>query len=63
MLVLGRTIAQSIIISVPGHALIRITVAAIRFDYVRLGVEATPDIRVDREEIWEKNQRSMHARK
>lgn len=47
MLVLSRKLGESIII---GDG-IRVTVVRIAGDKVRIGVEAPPDVRVDREEV------------
>ena len=48
MLVLTRRIGEQIIIADD----IRITVTAIKGDRVRLGIEAPPHVRVDREEVY-----------
>lgn len=53
MLVLSRHRDESIIIPVPGGPRLRITVIDIRGDKVRIGVEAPPDVPVNREEIQE----------
>lgn len=58
MLVLSRHRDESIIIPVPGGPRLRITVIDIRGDKVRIGVEAPPDVPVDREEIYEAKMRS-----
>jgi carbon storage regulator CsrA len=47
MLVLSRKVYEAIIIA----GVIRVSVAEIRSGTVRLGVEASPDVTVDREEI------------
>jgi carbon storage regulator len=47
MLVLSRRVGEEIIIA--GN--IRVTVASIKGDKVRIGITAPPDVRVDREEI------------
>ena len=50
MLVLMRRPDESIIID--GH--IRITVISVQGEKVRLGIEAPPDVRVDRQEVHER---------
>jgi len=50
MLVLMRRPDESIIID--GH--IRITVVSVKGDKVRLGIEAPPEVRVDRQEVHER---------
>lgn len=52
MLVLTRKPTQSVIIN--GN--IRITISAIKGDQVRIGIEAPPEIAVDREEIHRRRQ-------
>jgi carbon storage regulator len=52
MLVLSRKIGEEIIID----GCIRICVTGIRGDKVRIGVEAPPDVRVDREEVHQRIQ-------
>jgi len=47
MLVLTRRVGEEIIIA--GN--IRVTVASIKGDKVRLGVTAPPEVRIDREEV------------
>ena len=55
MLVLSRKKNESIII----NDNITVTVIEIRGDKVRLGIEAPPDVSVDREEIWERKQQEV----
>jgi carbon storage regulator len=50
MLVLMRRPDESIVID--GH--IRVTIVSVKGDKVRLGIEAPPQIRVDRQEIHER---------
>ncbi len=50
MLVLTRRIDETIVID----GGIRVTVLAVQGDRVRIGVEAPPSVRVDREEIHER---------
>jgi carbon storage regulator len=50
MLVLMRRPDESIVID----GTIRITVVSVKGDKVRLGIEAPPDVRVDRQEIHER---------
>jgi carbon storage regulator len=52
MLVLTRKIGEEIIID--GH--IRVTITAIKGDKVRIGITAPPEIRVDREEVYQRIQ-------
>jgi len=47
MLVLSRKPAESVIVN--GN--IRITITAIKGDQVRIGIEAPPEVTVDREEV------------
>jgi carbon storage regulator len=47
MLVLTRKIGEAIVLD----GGIRITVTSIKGDKVRLGIEAPPEVRVDREEV------------
>lgn len=47
MLVLSRHLGESIIID----GKIRVTVVKIGDDKIRLGIEAPPEVRIDREEI------------
>ena len=55
MLVLSRTKNESIIIN-DGEFIIKVTVADVRGDKVRIGIEAPKHITVDREEIYERKQ-------
>jgi carbon storage regulator len=50
MLVLMRRPDESIVID--GN--IRITIVSVKGDKVRLGIEAPPDVRVDRQEVHER---------
>jgi len=59
MLVLTREKAERIVI---GDREIVITVIDIRGDKVRLGVEARPDVVVDREEVYERKRRQGRRR-
>ena len=47
MLVLSRKIGEEIIID----GRIRVTVTGIKGDKARIGIDAPPDVRVDREEV------------
>jgi carbon storage regulator len=53
MLILTRRPHESIRIG----PRVRITVLGFKGNQVRLGIEAPPDVSVDREEIWERKQR------
>ncbi len=57
MLVLMRRPDESIVID--GN--IRITVVSVKGDKVRIGIEAPPDVRVDRQEIHERRCGSADA--
>ena len=50
MLVLSRKRGERIVV---GDREVIITVIDVRGDKVRIGVEAAPDVRIDREEIFE----------
>ncbi len=54
MLVLMRRVGESIIID----GGIRVTVVSVQGDKVRVGIEAPPDVRVDRQEIHERRFRT-----
>lgn len=58
MLVLTRWVDQSIIID----DRITVTVIEVRDDKVRLGIEATRDVPVHREEVWQAIQRAKEQR-
>lgn len=53
MLVLGRRVDEAIIIN--GN--IRVAINEIRGDMVKIGIDAPPEITVDREEIHERKNR------
>lgn len=57
MLVLSRKVRQQIVITLDTGEVIKIGVAEIRGDKVRIGVEASLKHQVDRGEIWEEKQR------
>ena len=59
MLILTRRPHESIRLG----SRIRITVLGFKGNQVRIGIEAPPDVSVDREEIWERKQREARARK
>ena len=42
---------------------IRITVLGFKGNQVRIGIEAPPDVSIDREEVWERKQLEMRARR
>jgi carbon storage regulator len=50
MLVLMRRVGESIVID----GGIRVTVVSVQGEKVRIGIEAPPDIRVDRQEVHER---------
>lgn len=59
MLVLSRCTDEKIIVSNPaGEVLMKMTVVRIAGDKVRLGIEALPALKVDREEVFQAIQRS-----
>ena len=51
MLVLSRKIGEKIVVPACG---LTITVVAVKGSRVRLGIAAPDDIRVDREEVWQR---------
>lgn len=53
MLVLGRTLNEAFTCRVGGIE-IRVVVAGIRRDKVRLGIEAPPEVEIHRDEVWER---------
>lgn len=53
MLVLSRKVDQRLVLLIPGHEPIWITQVDIRGDNSRLGVEASNDVKVFREEVYE----------
>jgi carbon storage regulator len=57
MLILTRRPHESIRIG----PRVRITVLGFKGSQVRLGIEAPPDVSVDREEIWERKQQEVLA--
>jgi carbon storage regulator len=57
MLILTRRPHESIRIG----PRVRITVLGFKGSQVRLGIEAPPEVSVDREEIWERKQREAVA--
>ena len=57
MLILTRRPHESIRIG----PRVRITVLGFKGSQVRLGIEAPPDVSVDREEIWERKQQEQEA--
>ena len=59
MLILTRRPHESIRLG----SRIRVTVLGFKGNQVRIGIEAPPDVSVDREEIWERKQREVSARK
>ncbi len=59
MLILTRRPHESIRLG----SRIRITVLGFKGNQVRIGIEAPPDVSIDREEIWERKQLEKRARK
>lgn len=55
MLILTRRANESIRIG----ARVRITVLGFKGSQVRIGIEAPPDVAVDRQEIWERKQNEV----
>jgi carbon storage regulator len=53
MLVLSRKVGEKIVVPACG---LTITVVAVKGGRVRLGIVAPEDIRVDREEVWQRYQ-------
>jgi carbon storage regulator len=53
MLVLSRKVGEKIVVPACG---LTITVVALKGGRVRLGIVAPEDIRVDREEVWQRHQ-------
>ncbi len=58
MLVLTRHLNQALTLGDPAtpERTVIVTVVEIRGDQVRLGIQAPPDVVVDRKEIWEQKQ-------
>ena len=59
MLILTRRPNESIRLG----SRIRITVLGFKGNQVRIGIEAPPEVSIDREEIWERKQLEARARK
>jgi len=59
MLILTRRPQESIRLG----SRIRITVLGFKGNQVRIGIEAPPDVSVDREEVWERKQLEARSRK
>jgi carbon storage regulator len=59
MLILTRRPHESIRLG----SRIRITVLGFKGNQVRIGIEAPIDVAVDREEVWERKQQEIRARK
>ena len=59
MLILTRRPNESIRLG----SRIRITVLGFKGNQVRIGIEAPPEVTIDREEIWERKQLEARARK
>lgn len=52
MLVLTRKLGESIVIDNS----IKVTITSIDRNKIRIGIEAPPEVRVDREEVWKRLQ-------
>jgi carbon storage regulator len=59
MLILTRRPNESIRLG----SRIRITVLGFKGNQVRIGIEAPADVAIDREEVWERKQQEIRARK
>ena len=59
MLILTRRPHESIRLG----SRIRITVLGFKGNQVRIGIEAPPDVCIDREEVWERKQLEVRVRK
>jgi carbon storage regulator len=59
MLILTRRPSESIRLG----SRIRITVLGFKGNQVRIGIEAPVDVAIDREEVWERKQQEILARK
>ena len=59
MLILTRRPQESIRLG----SRIRITVLGFKGNQVRIGIEAPPDVSIDREEIWERKQIEVRMRR
>jgi carbon storage regulator len=57
MLILTRRPHESIRLG----SRIRITVLGFKGNQVRIGIEAPPDVTIDREEVWERKQQETRA--
>lgn len=58
MLILTRRPYESIRLG----SRIRVTVLGFKGNQVRIGIEAPPDVAIDREEVWERKQQQARAR-
>src|SRR5207237_1490518 len=59
MLILTRRPQESIRLG----SRVRITVLGFKGNQVRIGIEAPPEVSIDREEVWERKQLEVRARK
>jgi carbon storage regulator len=59
MLILTRRPHESIRLG----SRIRITVLGFKGNQVRIGIEAPPEVAIDREEVWERKRLEVRARK
>ncbi len=63
MLVLGRSIDESIIIGgIDGYPKVKVIVVDVRGNAVRLGIEAPRDVSINREEVYERRTRGTGDR-
>ena len=61
MLIVGRKCQEKIIIQTPAGDTIVVIVKDIDHGTVRIGVQASPEVTIDREEIWLRKQAEKNA--
>lgn len=61
MIVLGRKVGDQIAIQLEDGRIVWVTVVRVERGFVRLGVSAPKDIRVDRKEIYDERQETKLA--
>ena len=57
MLVLSRRVGETIVVTDEGGKVFTVTVVSVRGELVRLGIDAPPEVSVDRLEIHRRRQR------